>query len=75
MSLSGGPVEEHIFQQVSELKTGEELQAWHKGKLYHSGTVLRTIPSLGLITLKTPEGNRLLDAHILDIARAPASGR
>jgi hypothetical protein len=71
--LSGGSLDEHIFRQVSELQTGEELQAWHKGKLYHSGTVLRTLPSLGLITLDTSEGTRLVDAQVLDIARLPAT--
>jgi hypothetical protein len=71
--LSGGPLDEHIFRQVSELQSCEELQAWHNGKLDHSGTLLRTLPSLGLITLNTSEGTRLLDAHVLDIARAPAA--
>lgn len=64
------PVEQHIVQQVTELQVGEDIQAWHNGKIYHDGTVLRTLPSLGLIVIRTSGGAEvLLDAHVLRIRR------
>lgn len=67
--------DEATKQQVTELQVGEQIQAWHNGKIYHSGTVLRTFPSLGLITLSSSKATqtRLLDANVLQIVRVAGS--
>jgi hypothetical protein len=67
--------DEAAKQQVTELQVGEQIQAWHNGKMNHSGTVLRTFPSLGLITLSSSKATqtRLLDANVLQIVRVAGS--
>jgi hypothetical protein len=68
------PIIDNVVREVADLKAGEFLQVWHNGKVYHSGTVLRTVPSLGLVTIKRDSGAEvLIDAHILGITRHPKS--
>ncbi|RNL56362.1 hypothetical protein [Arthrobacter oryzae] len=60
----------------SELSVGEEIEAWHRGRLFHRGTVSRTAPSTDLfwITEATTGMRRLIDLEALVILRVPAGG-
>ena len=56
---------------VEDLQPGEYIQAWHNGKIYHSGSVVRTFPSLGLVNLLSPDETRvrLIDAEVFLIIK------
>jgi len=55
----------------SELSAGEEIEAWHKGRLFHRGRVTETIPSTELFWIvDSRTGSRkLLDVEALEIVR------
>lgn len=57
----------------SELSVGEEIEAWHQGRLFHRGTVSRTIPSTDLfwITESKTGTRRLIDLEALVVLRLP----
>lgn len=54
-----------------ELAYGDEVDAWHNGRLYHQGRVTETYPGMGLFwILDARTGTRrLLDVEALDIIR------
>lgn len=60
----------------SELSVGEEIEAWHRGRLLHRGTVTRIVPSAELfwITDSKSGTRRLVDPETLDILRATDAG-
>jgi hypothetical protein len=52
------------------LTVGEHIEAWHNGRLFHRGTVTKTISGTGLFWLQDEGGNRrLLDVETLEIVR------
>lgn len=60
----------------SELSAGEEIEAWHKGRLFHRGRVTETIPSTDLFWIVDSRtgARKLLDVEALDIVRVEALG-
>lgn len=61
----------HI-RRSSELNVGDEIEAWHNGKLFHRGTVTQTVTAVDLFwILDARTGTRrLIDAEALVILRA-----
>ena len=62
------------------LKPGEYIEAWHNGRLYHRGTVVKTVAGTDLFWLQDDTGSRrLLDMESMEIvssdepAPAPAT--
>ncbi|MFJ4210164.1 hypothetical protein ACIPY2_17050 [Paenarthrobacter sp. NPDC089675] len=52
------------------LEAGEHIEAWHHGRLFHRGTVVKTVAGTGLFWLQDDAGNRrLLDLESLEIVR------
>ncbi|MFF2246352.1 hypothetical protein ACFVTM_19505 [Arthrobacter sp. NPDC058130] len=71
----------HI-RSSTELNVGDEIEAWHNGKLFHRGTVTQTVTAVDLFwILDAGTGTRrLIDAEALVILRAaapaaPAAGK
>src|SRR4051812_21984281 len=68
----------HI-RRVSELSVGDEIEAWHNGKLFHRGVVTRTVSDVELFWIVDSRTGtrRLIDAEALVILRAapPAPAR
>jgi hypothetical protein len=63
-------------RDCGELSYGDEVDAWHNGRLHHHGRVIETYPSMGMFwILDARTGTRrLLDVEALDIVRQlPAS--
>ena len=60
----------------SELSVGEEIEAWHRGRLLHRGTVTRIVPSAELFWITDSKNGtrRLVDPEALDILRATDAG-
>lgn len=63
-----------VAQQVTsckELSAGDKIEAWHNGKLFHLGEVLRTVADTDLFwILDERTGTRkLIDAEVLVIRR------
>lgn len=56
----------------SELSVGEEIEAWHKGRLFHRGRVTETIPTTDLFWIVDSRtgARKLLDVEALEIVRA-----
>jgi hypothetical protein len=65
----------HI-RRTSELNVGDEIEAWHNGKLFHRGTVTRTVTAMDLFWIVDSRTGtrRLIDAEALDILRAAQPG-
>ena len=63
----------HI-RSSSELSVGDEIEAWHNGKLFHRGTVTQTVRDLDLFWIVDSRTGtrRLIDAEALVILRASA---
>jgi hypothetical protein len=70
-------VNEHLTPEVqssAELAVGDEVEAWHRGRLAHRGTVsstLRDIDLFWIIDARTG-ARRLLDLEQLSVRRVPA---
>ncbi|SFT56959.1 hypothetical protein SAMN04487915_101990 [Arthrobacter sp. ov118] len=65
----------HI-RSSSELNVGDQVEAWHNGKLFHRGTVTQTVAAMDLFwILDSRTGTRrLIDAEALVILRAAEPG-
>ncbi|MGO4192526.1 hypothetical protein AB4Y67_12740 [Arthrobacter sp. YAF17] len=66
-------------QSMGELSVGDQIEAWHNGKLFHRGEVIRTVADTDLFWI-LDEGTgtrRLIDTEALVIVRVPvpAAGR
>ena len=60
-----------------ELAAGDEIEAWHNGKLVHRGRVTQTIPLMELFWILDARtgARKLLDIEALEIVRrSPAPG-
>ena len=66
-------------QSCGELSVGDQIEAWHNGKLFHRGEVIRTVAATDLFWIldERTGTRRLIDAEALVIVRvaAPAAGR
>ncbi|HSN35743.1 MAG TPA: hypothetical protein VLT34_05290 [Arthrobacter sp.] len=63
-----------VAQQVTscgELSVGDEIEAWHNGKLFHRGEVIRTVAATDLFWIldERTGTRRLIDAEVLVIRR------
>lgn len=60
-----------IVRTCAELSAGEEIEAWHKGRLFHRGRVTETIPSTDLFWIVDSRtgARKLLDVEALEIVR------
>ncbi|MFI2565285.1 hypothetical protein [Paenarthrobacter sp. NPDC018779] len=64
-TLPGSEAEPHA------LNAGEHIEAWHNGRLFHRGVVVKTIAGTGLFWLQDETGNRrLLDIESMDVVPA-----
>lgn len=65
---------ERTIRAAAELAAGDEIEAWHNRRLFHQGTVLRVLPSLGLFWIRDGQTGtrRLLDVEALDVVRVGA---
>ena len=59
----------------SELSVGDEIEAWHNGKLFHRGRVNQTVASMDLFWIMDSRTGtrRLIDVEALVILRAAAT--
>jgi hypothetical protein len=59
----------------AELTMGDEIEAWHNGKLFHRGRVLQTVASMDLVWILDSRtgARRLIDLEALVVLREPAS--
>ena len=63
-----------VSQQVTsceELSVGDLIEAWHNGKLFHRGQVIRTVAATDLFWIldERTGTRRLIDAEVLVIRR------
>lgn len=61
-----------------ELAAGDQIEAWHNGKLFHRGRVTQTIPLMELFWILDARtgARKLLDVEALQIVRcAPEPAR
>lgn len=66
-------------QSCAELAVGDQIEAWHHGRLFHRGEVIRIVAATDLFWIHDERTGtrRLIDAEALVILRveAPAAGR
>ena len=57
-----------------ELSAGDWIEAWHNGKLFHRGEVIRTVAATDLFWIldERTGTRRLIDAEALEVLRVPA---
>ena len=71
--------DEQQVLSVEELSVGDGIEAWHNGKLFHRGEVIRTVADTDLFWILDERTGlrRLIDAEVLVIRRAavPAARR
>ena len=60
------------IQTGAELSVGDEIEAWHNGKLFHRGRVSQTVASMDLVWILDSRtgARRLIDVGALVILRA-----
>ncbi|MCB5293837.1 hypothetical protein [Arthrobacter sp. SO3] len=58
-------------QSCEELSVGDQIEAWHNGKLFHRGEVIRTVAATDLFWILDEKTGtrRLIDAEALVILR------
>ena len=61
-------------QSCGELSVGDQIEAWHNGKLFHRGEVIRTVAATDLFWIldERTGTRRLIDAEALVIVRVAA---
>ena len=68
-----------VAQQVTscgELSVGDQIEAWHNGKLFHRGEIIRTVAATDLFWIldERTGTRRLIDAEVLVIRRVAVPG-
>ena len=60
-------------RSCAELSAGEEIEAWHRGRLAHRGTVASTLEEIDLFWIVDARtgARRLLDLEQLSVRRVP----
>ena len=63
------------IRTCGELAPGDQIEAWHNGKLFHRGRVMQTIPLMELFWILDARtgARKLLDVEALDIVRCAAT--
>lgn len=63
----------HPVRSSVELSAGDRIEAWHNGRLYHRGIVLKSVAGTELVWIEdvTTGRRRLLDLDSLEICRVP----
>jgi hypothetical protein len=61
-------------QSCGELSVGDQIEAWHNGRLFHRGEVIRTVAATDLFWIldERTGTRRLIDSEALVIVRAGA---
>lgn len=61
-------------RSLAELAAGDEIEAWHRGRLAHQGRVVSTLPDIDLFWIIDARtgARRLLDLEQLSVRRVPA---
>ncbi|WCI08055.1 hypothetical protein PJ267_16230 [Arthrobacter sp. OVS8] len=61
-------------QSCGELSVGDQIEAWHNGRLFHRGEVIRTVAATDLFWIldERTGTRRLIDSEALVIVRAAA---
>ena len=61
-------------RSLAELAAGDEIEAWHRGRLAHQGRVVSTLPDIDLFWIVDARtgARRLLDLEQLSVRRVPA---
>ena len=64
-----------MIRTCGELAAGDQIEAWHNGKLFHRGRVTQTIPLMELFWILDARtgARKLLDVEALDIVRCAAT--
>ena len=59
-------------QSCGELSVGDQIEAWHNGRLFHRGEVIRTVAATDLFWIldERTGTRRLIDSEALVIVRA-----
>ncbi|MGP4033496.1 hypothetical protein [Pseudarthrobacter sp. 1C304] len=62
-------------QSCEELLVGDPIEAWHNGKLFHRGKVIRTVADTDLFWIldERTGTRRLIDAEVLVVRRVPVA--
>lgn len=68
-----------IIRSCAALSDGDEIEAWHDGRLLHRGRVNRTLPSMGMfwIVCARTGTRQLVDleaSEVIRVAAAPTHG-
>lgn len=65
---------EATIRTCEELTHGDEIEAWHEGRLLHRGTVSQTLPTMGMfwIVCSRTGTRKLVDLEASDIIRMSA---
>ena len=60
------------IRDCAELSAGDDIEAWHKGRLFHRGRVTRVLPSTGLFWVEDLKSGtrRLVDVEVRDVVLA-----
>jgi hypothetical protein len=68
--------EESIVRASADLSAGEEIEAWHDGRIFHRGKVTDLAPDRGLFWIMDTltGGRKLLDMAEFEIVRVPQPG-
>jgi len=61
-------------QSCGELSVGDQIEAWHNGRLFHRGEVIRTVAATDLFWIldERTGTRRLIDSEALVIVRVAA---
>ena len=60
--------------RTAQLRIGDQIEAWHRGKLFHSGRVTDVVPALELFWILDARtgARKLLDPEALEIRHVEA---
>ncbi|MCB5282714.1 MULTISPECIES: hypothetical protein [unclassified Arthrobacter] len=69
---AGGARQVH---SCAELSVGDRIEAWHNGKLFHRGEVIRTVAAMDLFWIldERTGARKLIDTEALLVLRAEAA--
>ena len=59
------------------LDSGDEIEAWHDGRLWHKGRVSQTVPSMGMfwIVCARTGARKLVDLEASEVIRVSSSSK
>lgn len=67
-------VQNEVLQSCADIAVGDDVEAWHRDRLFHRGRVTNVLPEMGLLWIRDARtGTRkLLDFAELRIMRVPS---